>query len=565
MTAFHRLATARRTTLTLCLATALASSGAAVHHASATDANVIAVANCKDDNSGGTLREAIQSASDGDTINMTALGCSVITLQNGELVSQVPNLTLQGPGVHNLVIDGNGATRVLSGLNLTISDLTIAHGSVSDASYGACVAAYGDLSLTNAMIANCTHVNSNGGALGGAAAVLGDLTMDHASIVSSSTSGSLYASGGGAYVRGAATLSNSFVSGNHATASQSGAYGGGIFANGNVTLHATTVDINLAQSTAGWAYGGGIHSNAGDIYVLDGSVVSGNTASSDQTFAYGGGINDGTTGSPSTKVTVEASTITGNAVTSGCASCLVGGGGVHAFDSIEASYATFSYNEATCDIAASQCSTAGGAISGRGQSPSSAIVLRNATISGNQSISGSQAGAFGAGGGIQSAAGVHLKIHNSTIAFNHADTIGGGIAGSTSAGAPSELISSIVADNDSNGGAGDIDLLPLANDFVFEGSNNIVTAAAANVTLPADTSPDDPQLGPLTTDNGGVTATHALAQGSPAIDAGANPDALICDQRGSPHLRVRDGRADIGAYESIALLADGFDPPPDCS
>ena len=58
------------------------------------------------------------------------------------------------------------------------------------------------------------------------------------------------------------------------------------------------------------------------------------------------------------------------------------------------------------------------------------------------------------------------------------------------------------------------------------------------VTLPGDTSTDEPSLLPLTTDNGGVTATHALAAGSPAIDAGANPDSLVSDQRGFPHHRV---------------------------
>src|SRR5690242_21365778 len=40
-----------------------------------------------------------------------------------------------------------------------------------------------------------------------------------------------------------------------------------------------------------------------------------------------------------------------------------------------------------------------------------------------------------------------------------------------------------------------------------------------------------------------------LAPGSPAIDAGANPDAFVFDQRGFPHHRVVGAHADIGAYE----------------
>ncbi|GAB5440971.1 MAG: hypothetical protein Fues2KO_13200 [Fuerstiella sp.] len=71
-------------------------------------------------------------------------------------------------------------------------------------------------------------------------------------------------------------------------------------------------------------------------------------------------------------------------------------------------------------------------------------------------------------------------------------------------------------------------------------------------------------LGPLA-DNGGLTQTHALLPGSPAIDAG-DPDfdpssfdpPLTTDQRGSGFSRVADGngdntaRIDIGAYERPA-------------
>ena len=69
----------------------------------------------------------------------------------------------------------------------------------------------------------------------------------------------------------------------------------------------------------------------------------------------------------------------------------------------------------------------------------------------------------------------------------------------------------------------------------------------------------DPLLEPLA-DNGGLTLTHALQAGSPAIDAG-DPSALagvgnvpLYDQREATFDRVVDGgsggaRIDIGAYE----------------
>ena len=76
----------------------------------------------------------------------------------------------------------------------------------------------------------------------------------------------------------------------------------------------------------------------------------------------------------------------------------------------------------------------------------------------------------------------------------------------------------------------------------------------------------DPRLGPLT-DNGGVTSTHALLPGSPAIDAGdplavAGIDGVhFHDQRGEPYARVVDGngdgvaRIDMGAHERQSLTA----------
>jgi len=68
----------------------------------------------------------------------------------------------------------------------------------------------------------------------------------------------------------------------------------------------------------------------------------------------------------------------------------------------------------------------------------------------------------------------------------------------------------------------------------------------------------DPLLGPLA-ENGGFTLTHALLDGSPAIDAG-NPDPTTCpatDQRGvtRPFDGDGDGLAlcDMGAYEVGSL------------
>jgi hypothetical protein len=63
--------------------------------------------------------------------------------------------------------------------------------------------------------------------------------------------------------------------------------------------------------------------------------------------------------------------------------------------------------------------------------------------------------------------------------------------------------------------------------------------------IPAFTG--DPQVGPLA-DNGGGTFTHALLDGSPAIDAGTDVGCPVTDQRG----RLRISPCDIGAYERVS-------------
>ncbi len=53
-----------------------------------------AVSNCNDHGSG-SLREAIENAVSGDTIDLTSMGCSEITLTTGALVVLQDRLTLQ--------------------------------------------------------------------------------------------------------------------------------------------------------------------------------------------------------------------------------------------------------------------------------------------------------------------------------------------------------------------------------------------------------------------------------------------------------------------------------------
>jgi hypothetical protein len=93
-----------------------------------------------------------------------------------------------------------------------------------------------------------------------------------------------------------------------------------------------------------------------------------------------------------------------------------------------------------------------------------------------------------------------------------------------------------------------------ANGYTITGSNNLVQLS--RVPLPAGTITSDPMLQTSLVDNGGPTFTHGLLRASPAIDRGNNKANQQYDQRGPGFPRVRNGRADIGAYESTCTCAD---------
>jgi len=103
--------------------------------------------------------------------------------------------------------------------------------------------------------------------------------------------------------------------------------------------------------------------------------------------------------------------------------------------------------------------------------------------------------------------------------------------------------SSIFGDNTANVGADIRGDVVLTNSLLESTADaTLATGSAGNVTGV------DANLAALAS-NGGPTATHALQAGSPAINAGANPNSLATDQRGAGFPRVVGVAADIGAFE----------------
>lgn len=159
------------------------------------------------------------------------------------------------------------------------------------------------------------------------------------------------------------------------------------------------------------------------------------------------------------------------------------------------------------------------------------LALVNSTVSGNAGgiLDASTQAPYK--GGILTVAGSTVA-NNSTIAFNGANISGAGFA---------TLQNSIVA-NPTEGPNCDTP----ANDAGFNldsgGSCGFGATSYSNV---------DPLLAPLAVGAPGAAATHALAPGSPAINAGGSAAAGCqpTDERGVA--RPQAGACDIGAYEVV--------------
>lgn len=181
-----------------------------------------------------------------------------------------------------------------------------------------------------------------------------------------------------------------------------------------------------------------------------------------------------------------------------------------------------------------------------------AATVQNSTISGNASRD--------SGGGWFNFTGT-TSMTNVTIAANTADSDanntgdGGGIFRS---GGDVNLNNVLIGDNvDNTGQAPDI-----AGQFNSQGFNLIENPATAIITgiTASNLLNVDPKLGPLAS-NGGPTFTHALLEGSPAIDAGSS--VLGSDQRGQE--RPQGAASDIGAYEFSPPADTDFDGVPDAT
>lgn len=390
------------------------------------------------DSGPGSLREALASASAGDTIDARGVA-GTITLTSGPLLV-AGSLTVVGPGSASLTVSGNSTSRVfeITGDDVAIHGLTVAHGSSAENGAG-------------------IHISDAAGRL--------------------------------------VLLRECVVTNNHTTLG-----GGGICNSGGATLNIRRCVIS--GNSAGGSGGGILNDNS--TVSISASTISGNTAS----VSGGGILNDGQ--SVGGRVRISHSTLNGNVA--------YYGGGIYNAGPFSGSAALAAES---CTFSGNSANAVGAILNDGAWGGVAQLQISACTISGNVALDG------------------NVTIRNEGRFGGHADLdIGGTILDAGASG--------VTIEND----AGEV--RSLGWNLSSDGGGGVLTHTG-------DVSHTDPLLGPLQ-DNGGLTFTHALLSGSPAIDAGSGGTfgyLLNRDQRGVPlpfddpataNATDGDGR-DIGAFE----------------
>ena len=490
---------AMRLTTTFAIVALLLSAVALPMHAA-----TITVTNTNDSGPG-SLRQALTNANNGDTINFAVTGDIALT---GGGLEVAKNITIAGPGADHLSIyasqqyESQPTFHIVSGKTVTISGLTISVGGILNdeaiLTLSNCVLSFNTIALFNNAALNSGVIAS--------VTIINSLFIDNVQ---------------GIYIESGPPLGSTRTLARDGTLIRRPADGGS--GAGNCTACVTIANSVVTDNTFGYRTSTDL---ASTVTVLN----SGFTGSSlEAILSYG---NAG--------ITVTNSTISGN---------LVG---------IETNFANVSIANSTIS---DNSGWRGGVFAASGD-----LSIVNSTISGNSATTGTGGGIYGnglddlgivnstisgnsantgTGGGIYNY-NSPLRITNSTITGNSAGS-GGGIYNDGSGGASVVEISNTIL----NAGASGENIFNNGGTVTSDGYNLCSDDGGGYLTGPGDQINTDPLLGPLQ-NNGGLTFTHALLPGSPAVDAG-DPNFVpppSTDQRGCPFDRVFNGRIDIGSFET---------------
>jgi hypothetical protein len=308
----NTLAGTRRRPLAVCLASIFSLSAPPAMAANTWFVNTCSEGVSNTDATHGSLRWAVAAAQaqSGDIIDMTGIGCSMISLTTGEIFVPQASLTIKGPTASVLTIDATGnaggfhgpfTSRVLThtgGGLLTVQFLTLMGGHAVRMGYpalGGCIYSAGNVSLQHAHVTGCYTYES----------------------------GPYLSAGGGVYTKGELDLVSSTLTNNHANAADTAdieGVGGGAFVHGFSYNVGSTISGNTAKSRAG-----GVYTNGGALF--QSSTISGNSADS---FA---GIMAYSLTPGGNHFSLGQSTVSGNTATGGTGAIYVNSGNAHFYSS----------------------------------------------------------------------------------------------------------------------------------------------------------------------------------------------------------------------------------------
>jgi CSLREA domain-containing protein len=471
---------------------------------------------------------------------------------------------IQGAGSGVTILDGNGSVthdrvfQVLSTVqNLTLSGMTIRNGesiSTNDSPGGGGLYIEGaaHVLLSDVIFENNTGQNG-GGVYANFTSTGGSIEMDNVIVRSNSAAWGGVGEGGAVRVYMPSSQSQFILKDSQIYGNTADGTGGGLFVDGSAGIQWTIQHCEIYSNTA--ASGGGIgnfvplalsdsylHNNSvtfdgGAMEAFSPIVMSRTTLNANSAARFGGGIfslQDGANPAYSDFCHIEDSTLSGNFATYG--------GAIYHDGFITPTSRLHIINSTVTGNAVSKNGDGGGIYIYGGRTE-----LLNATVAYNRVQLGLFPLGIGKGAGLFIHAGagdtnITFFAQNSLIANNARgngvmlDTPDDGFTthdGTNSAAVLGELA---------------FDLIRTTTNFFISGPQG------------GNIFGQDPLLGPLQ-DNGGPTMTHALMPGSPAINA-ANANAPTLDQRNF----VRFDAPDIGAFEfggkairitSIARLTNG--------
>lgn len=329
--------------------------------------------------------------------------------------------------------------------------------------------------------------------------------------------------------------------------------GGGIFSQSILTLTACDIVNNVGAGNA--TPGGGL-SMSGAVGTFIGCTFRGNT-----TDSSGGGVmlRNGTIG------TFTGCTFSGNKASDGGGAAIQNNGVIGTFTDCIFSGNTASSTgggAALLDFAigtfkgSTFSGNAAGYRGGAVDLNNSSGTFTNCTVSGNKAD-------FGGGLALFNTAGERtLAVTNCTVVNNNSPNTGG-IRVEVASGLTTSatLRNTIIANNTGQNLTGLLSGAVNAATIKSSGYNLTSDNSTAFLNQATDQINKDPLLGPLQ-NNGGLTATHALLAGSPALDKGAFVAGLTTDQRGAtspfdiPGIAsaTSGDNSDIGAVEMQAIF-----------